>query len=259
MRLPTPRELCRASPTSPEIEQFVERARQRIRQCLEVEDERLLVIVGPCSVQDPDSLLGYAERLSQLQRQLSDRLLLVLRAHFEKPRTSTGWKGFLYDPHLNGSNDMPYALRTMRQLLLELAHMELPVATEFLEPTTPAYIGDLISWATVGARTVASQIHRQMASGLSMPVGFKNTPEGDIETALHALQTARLPHSPSSPPAAIKATWSFAAAAASPTTTAPPPPPAASSKKGSPLASSLTAAMTIAAANPSAKSMSFAT
>jgi len=192
--LPRPRELLKALPLSAEAARTVTLGREAIRRSADGLDERLLVIVGPCSVHDGKLLIDYAERLTALRQQMGDRLLLVLRAHFEKPRTSTGWKGFLYDPHLDGSNDMAHALVAMRQLLLTINEMGLPVGTEFLEPTTPAYISDLISWATVGARTASSQIHRQMASGLPMPVGFKNTPEGDIETAIQALLTARVRH-----------------------------------------------------------------
>ena len=173
----------------------VTRSREAVRQAVEGFDDRLVVIVGPCSVHDSAAMEEYAERLMALQQQVGDRLLLVLRAHFEKPRTSTGWKGFLYDPHLDGSNRMGQALFEMRRLLLSITSMGLPVATEFLEPTTYSYIGDLIAWATVGARTVSSQIHRQMASGLSMPVGFKNTPGGDVEAAIQAAITARNSHS----------------------------------------------------------------
>lgn len=169
--------------------------REAVHRAIEGLDDRLLVIVGPCSVHDPEALVEYAERLAALQKQVGDRLLLVLRAHFEKPRTSMGWKGFLYDPDLNGSHRISHALVEMRRLLQRFVQMELPVATEFLEPTTPLYIGDMITWATVGARTCSSQIHRQMASGLPMAVGFKNTPEGDVETAIQAVLTARISHS----------------------------------------------------------------
>jgi 3-deoxy-7-phosphoheptulonate synthase len=190
----TPRKLLDSAPLAPQAAQAVLQSRQLIRRCMEGLDERLLVIVGPCSVQDLGAMRDYAVRLSQLQKQLKDRVVLVLRAHFEKPRTGTGWKGFLYDPHLDGSGDMDYALKAMRQLLVEVANMGLPVATEFLEPTTPAYVADLISWATVGARTSSSQVHRQLASGLPMPVGFKNSTEGDIETAIQGLLSARSSH-----------------------------------------------------------------
>jgi 3-deoxy-7-phosphoheptulonate synthase len=172
----------------------VAQMREAVRRAAEGLDDRLLVIVGPCSVHDVEAVEEYAERLARLQSDMGDRLLLVLRAHFEKPRTSLGWKGFLYDPWLDGSDDMAGALFAMRRLLVKIAEMGVPVATEFLEPMTPAYIGDLVSWATVGARTASSQIHRQMASGLEMAVGFKNTPEGDVETAVQGVVAARVGH-----------------------------------------------------------------
>ncbi|MCH8538898.1 MAG: 3-deoxy-7-phosphoheptulonate synthase, partial [Alkalimonas sp.] len=186
--------LKQALPLSEQGAEFVQRARQTIADIIHGRDPRLLVITGPCSIHDPVSALEYAERLKQLQQQYSDSLYIVMRVYFEKPRTTVGWKGFINDPHLNDSFDLETGLTWGRELLLKLVDMELPTATEALDPISPQYMSDLISWAAIGARTVESQTHREMASGLSMPVGFKNGTDGNLSIALNALQSAASPH-----------------------------------------------------------------
>ena len=143
-------------------------------------DDRLLVVVGPCSVHDPVAAMDYARRLAELRRSLDDELLIVMRMYFEKPRTVTGWKGLINDPDLNGSYDVHRGLRPARQLLLDVVELGLPVGCEWLDPVTPQYIADAVAWGAIGARTTESQVHRQLASGLSMPVGFKNGTDGDV-------------------------------------------------------------------------------
>jgi 3-deoxy-7-phosphoheptulonate synthase len=168
--------------------------RAAIKRILSHEDGRLLVIVGPCSIHDPTAALEYAGRLNRLRQELQNRLCIVMRVYFEKPRTTVGWKGFIYDPHLDGSDDLPTGLRLARQLLLEINSLGLVTGTEMLDPITPQYLADLISWAVIGARTTESQTHREMASGLSMPVGFKNSTEGVLQVAIDAMKAARQPH-----------------------------------------------------------------
>ncbi len=168
--------------------------RQDVEQVLRGEDPRLLVVVGPCSVHDPAAALAYAGRLAELALQVKDRLLVVMRVYFEKPRTTVGWKGLINDPDLNGSFHVSRGLELARKLLLDITALGLPAGTEFLDPITPQYLDDLISWAAIGARTTESQTHRQMASGLSMPVGFKNATNGSLQVALDAMQSALSPH-----------------------------------------------------------------
>jgi 3-deoxy-7-phosphoheptulonate synthase len=153
------------------------------------------VVVGPCSIHDIDSALEYAQRLARLREELQDQLYIVMRVYFEKPRTTVGWKGLINDPHLDGSYDIATGLHKARQLLQQITAMGLPAGTEFLDPIVPQYIADLISWAAIGARTTESQTHREMASGLSMPVGYKNATDGSLQVALDAMQSARTPHS----------------------------------------------------------------
>jgi 3-deoxy-7-phosphoheptulonate synthase len=169
--------------------------RDTIRRILHQQDPRFLVVVGPCSIHDVDGAMQYARRLDQLRRELGDRLYLVMRVYFEKPRTTIGWKGLINDPRLDGSYDIETGLRTARRLLLAMTEMGLPTATEFLDPIVPQYIADLVSWAAIGARTTESQTHREMASGLSMPVGFKNGTDGSLQIAMDAMGAARHPHS----------------------------------------------------------------
>lgn len=194
-RLISPREVKERLPASPEILAKVAEYRGTCRRILRGEDPRLLVIVGPCSIHDPVSALDYARRLADLAKEVEDKLFLVMRVYFEKPRTTVGWKGLINDPYLNDSGDMQHGIKVARQLLLDVAALGLPAATEVLDPIMPQYIADLISWSAIGARTTESQTHREMASGLSMPVGFKNGTDGSIQTAIDAMRSSRSPHS----------------------------------------------------------------
>lgn len=168
--------------------------RAEVRDILLGEDKRLLVVVGPCSIHDDAAALEYARRLMTLSAELSRHLYIVMRVYFEKPRTTVGWKGLINDPHMDGSFDMEEGLTRARRLLLSVCEMGLPTATEMLDPITPQYLADLVVWASIGARTTESQTHRQMASGLSMPVGYKNGTDGNLQTALDAMESARHPH-----------------------------------------------------------------
>jgi 3-deoxy-7-phosphoheptulonate synthase len=170
-------------------------ARETVRNILKGVDDRLLCIVGPCSIHDPEAALDYAERLQRLSRNLSTRLFIMMRVYFEKPRTTVGWKGLINDPNMDDSCQMETGLRIARSLLLQINRMGLGAATEMLDPITPQYIADLISWSAIGARTTESQTHREMASGLSMPVGFKNSTDGNLQVAINAIESARHPHS----------------------------------------------------------------
>ena len=172
----------------------VREARERIKAILRGEDSRLLVIVGPCSVHDVQAAQEYAAAIAEEHRRHRDQLEVVMRVYFEKPRTTVGWKGLINDPHLDGSYDINTGLRLARGLLLHLADMGLPAATELLDPVVPQYIADLISWTAIGARTTESQTHREMASGLSMPIGFKNGTDGSAITAINAMEAAARPH-----------------------------------------------------------------
>lgn len=181
-------------PISETAARLVTETRNRIRQILSGSDRRLLVIVGPCSIHDVNAAMEYGEKLVKLRKELGDRLEVVMRVYFEKPRTSVGWKGLINDPHLDGSYDINAGLRLARKLLLDLAHIGLPAATELLDPIIPQYIADVISWTAIGARTTESQTHREMASGLSMPVGFKNGTDGGLHAAINAMLSASQPH-----------------------------------------------------------------
>lgn len=174
--------------------QTVSAARQRIQAILNGEDRRLLVIVGPCSVHDVDAARDYANRLLPLRQTHAADLEVVMRVYFEKPRTTVGWKGLINDPHLDGSYDINTGLRLARALLLDLARDGMPAATELLDPVVPQYIADLISWTAIGARTTESQTHREMASGLSMPIGYKNSTDGSVTIAINAMKAASKPH-----------------------------------------------------------------
>ena len=173
---------------------LVSRTRDDIRAILAGEDDRLLVVVGPCSIHDPEAALDYAGRLHALREQLSDDLLIVMRVYFEKPRTTVGWKGLINDPDLDGSFQINRGLRTARQLLIELNSRGVPAGVEFLDILTPQYLADTVSWGAIGARTTESQVHREMVSGLSAPVGFKNGTDGSVKIAADAVQSARNPH-----------------------------------------------------------------
>lgn len=192
--LVSPEALRTDLPASALANDTVANTREAIANILNGSDPRKMVVVGPCSIHDVDAALAYARFLAPLQRELSDRLVILMRVYFEKPRTTIGWKGLINDPHLDGSCDMAHGIRLARKLLLELAEMGLPTATEILDPITPQYVAELISWAAVGARTTESQTHREMASGLSMPIGFKNSTDGSLQAAINAMISARQPH-----------------------------------------------------------------
>jgi 3-deoxy-7-phosphoheptulonate synthase len=181
-------------PLSEEGSLVVSRARQEVVRILEGQDDRLLVVVGPCSVHDPAAAREYARRLRRVAEALAGDLLIVMRVYFEKPRTTVGWKGLINDPHLDGSFAINEGLRLARRLLLDLVEMGLPAGCEFLDPITPQFIADLVTWGAIGARTTESQVHRELASALSMPVGFKNGTDGGVQIAIDAVRAAAHPH-----------------------------------------------------------------
>lgn len=191
--LPAPAFGISELPRSEKQATFVAESRGTIRRILNGEDDRLLVIVGPCSIHDTQSGIEYAKRLKELSERVSEKLFLVMRVYFEKPRTTVGWKGLIMDPDLDGSDNISKGLHTARQFLREVIELGVPTATELLDPITPQYIADLICWSAIGARTSESQTHRQMASGLSMPIGFKNTVSGDLVAAVNAIGAASKP------------------------------------------------------------------
>jgi 3-deoxy-7-phosphoheptulonate synthase len=195
VRLLTPRELKAQSPAPNAVNAMVARSRERVIRILRQEDPRLLVVIGPCSIHDEKSALEYATRLSRLQKEFAGQMEIIMRVYFEKPRTTIGWKGLINDPHLDGSQDIETGLHIARKLLLDITGLGLPTATEFLDPIVPQYIADLVTWAAIGARTTESQTHREMASGLSMPVGLKNGTDGSLQVAIDAMGAARHPHS----------------------------------------------------------------
>ena len=194
-RLIAPQQLKDELPISEAAAETVFNGREEVKKILSGEDKRLIVVVGPCSIHDPKAGLEYAGRLKELADRVADRMRVVMRVYFEKPRTTVGWKGLINDPHLDDTFDINEGLRIARRFLKETAEMGLPAATEMLEPITPQYIADLITLASIGARTTESPTHRQMASGLSMPVGFKNGTEGNLDVAINAQQAALEPHS----------------------------------------------------------------
>jgi 3-deoxy-7-phosphoheptulonate synthase len=192
--LPTPAQVLSELSMPPSAQDLVASSRDEIRACLYGQDDRLLVIVGPCSVHDPAAALDYARRLSALARELSGELLIVMRVYFEKPRTTVGWKGLINDPDIDGSHQIRKGLLLARKTLLGVLNEGLPAATEFLEPTSPQYLADAVSWGAIGARNTESQIHRQLASGLSMPVGFKNATDGSVDAAVNGCFAAAQCH-----------------------------------------------------------------
>jgi 3-deoxy-7-phosphoheptulonate synthase len=192
--MPSPRELHERVPLPDAGAQFVAAARAALCRVLDRSDPRLLLIVGPCSIHDPAAGLEYAERLRALAAEVQDSFYVVMRVYFEKPRTATGWKGFINDPHMDDSFHIEEGMERARRFLVDLAAMGLPAATEALDPAAPQYLGDLIAWYAIGARTSESQTHREMASGLSAPVGFKNATDGNIGVAINAIRSARAPH-----------------------------------------------------------------
>ena len=191
--LPSPAALLAELPKTEAQAEFIAHAREEIRRLIFTDDKRFLLIVGPCSIHDLDAGRDYARRLAALAREVSDRIMIVMRVYFEKPRTTVGWKGLIMDPHLDGSHDIAAGLRLGRAFLRDVLDLGLPTATEFLDPITPQYVADLVCWGAIGARTTESQTHRQMASGLSMPLGFKNGTDGSIQTAINAIKAAGQP------------------------------------------------------------------
>lgn len=193
--LPSPCEIKECYPLSEKSAKWIQRSRLTLQRILDGDDSRLLLIVGPCSIHSITGALDYATKLRALSDAVADKFFIVMRAYYEKPRTCFGWKGLTNDPELNGSNNIEKGIALTRQFLLKLALEEIPVATEILDPMTIPYFEDLITWGCIGARTSESQIHRQMASGLTMPIGFKNNPDGNIHVALRGILSASQPHS----------------------------------------------------------------
>ena len=191
----TPEELKKEYPASDNIFQLTLNSRETISSIIHKKDKRMLVVVGPCSIHDPEAAIDYAERLKELQARLADTMFIVMRVYFEKPRTALGWRGLIIDPDLDGSYNLEKGLRLSRNILISILNLGLPIATEMLDPIIPQYIADLISWSAIGARTSESQIHRELASGLSMPVGFKNGTDGDADIAINAMISSQSQHS----------------------------------------------------------------
>ncbi len=194
-KLVTPTALKNELPLGDVLTQKVLDDREAVRNIIHLKDDRLLVVIGPCSIHDPKAALDYAMRLAKIAEEVKDRYFIVMRVYFEKPRTTIGWKGFINDPDLDDSCDMEKGLYSARKLMLDIVKLGLPIATEFLDPIVPQYTADLVSWSAIGARTTESQTHREMASGLSMPVGFKNATDGNIMVAINAIESASIPHS----------------------------------------------------------------
>lgn len=190
-----PADLRQVFPLSEKDRAFVCRSREQIKDIIQRRDKRLMVVVGPCSIHDTDAALEYAGRLSELSRKVNDQLFLIMRVYFEKPRTTVGWKGLINDPDMDGSHLISKGLGIARGLLSKMTSLEVPVANEMLDPITPEYVADLISWGAIGARTTESQTHREMSSGLSFPVGFKNGTDGNLQIAIDAMKAAQHPHS----------------------------------------------------------------
>ena len=191
--LMTPEELSGNFSRPPKIEQFIENSREIIKKITQGKENKLLVVVGPCSIHDTKAAMEYANKLKELTKKVQDHLFLVMRVYFEKPRTSLGWKGLIYDPHLDNSNDIITGLKIARELLLEINAIGVPVATEFVDTLVPQYLKDLVSWGAIGARTSKSQIHRQLVSSLPFAVGFKNSMSGNINAAINAVRAAQQP------------------------------------------------------------------
>jgi 3-deoxy-7-phosphoheptulonate synthase len=193
--LTTPRELLNELPAGDEHVRTVVEGRKTVERILRGEDHRLLAIVGPCSIHDPAMGLDYARKLTELAAEVSDSIYIIMRVYFEKPRTKLGWRGLILDPHINGSNDIQGGLRIARKLLLDINALGMPAGSEMLDPIVPQYIDDLLSWGAIGARTTESQTHREMSSGLSMPIGFKNGTDGSVDTAVNAMTSSKHSHS----------------------------------------------------------------
>lgn len=193
--LVSPALLLEELPLSEAEGEKISQYREEVARIVQGLDKRILVIVGPCSIHDPKAALEYAEKLSRVAKKYKQELLILMRVYFEKPRTTVGWKGLINDPYLNETYHINYGLKLARELMLKISNMDLPIAAEFLDTITPQYIADLVSWGAIGARTTESQVHRELASGLSMPIGFKNATSGDIGIALDAIIAANHPHS----------------------------------------------------------------
>lgn len=190
-----PADLRQVFPMNDGGSEFITSSRDQIKKILRGEDPRLMVVVGPCSIHDPKGATEYAERLSALASELSDQLFIIMRVYFEKPRTTVGWKGLINDPDMDGSHKISKGLGIARSLLCKITELRLPVANEMLDPITPEYLADMICWGAIGARTTESQPHRELASGLSFPIGFKNGTDGNLQIALDAMVSAKAPHS----------------------------------------------------------------
>lgn len=193
--LASPADLKRSLPATETDQEFIHNARETVKNILRGDDKRILLIMGPCSIHDVDAAKEYASKLKVLANEVADTFFILMRTYFEKPRTTIGWKGILFDPHLDGSNDINTGLKITRELLLYLAEEEIPTATEFLDPSSAPYISDLITWGCIGSRTAESQTHRELASGLPMPVGFKNNTDGNTQIAVNGVLAASQPHS----------------------------------------------------------------
>jgi 3-deoxy-7-phosphoheptulonate synthase len=190
-----PADLRQVFPLSAAHAEFVNTSREQLKEIIQRRDRRLMVVVGPCSIHDTEAAVDYARRLAALARRVEDQLMLVMRVYFEKPRTTVGWKGLINDPDMNGTHLISKGLGIARGLLLKLTELKVPVANEMLDPITPEYVADMISWGAIGARTTESQTHREMSSGLSFPVGFKNGTDGNLQIAMDAIKAAQHPHS----------------------------------------------------------------
>ena len=193
-KVPAPYELVNKHPINDEISKLVYGTRNEISQILHDKDDRLFVVVGPCSIHDPESAIEYAERLTEERKKFNENLLLIMRVYFEKPRTTVGWKGLINDPDINESFNIAKGVEIARKLLIDIANLGLPAGTEFLDPISPQYVTDVISWGAIGARTAESQIHRELASGLSCPIGIKNGTDGGLKAAIDGIQAANHSH-----------------------------------------------------------------
>ena len=193
-KVPAPYELVNKHPINDEISKLVYGTRNEISQILHDKDDRLFVVVGPCSIHDPESAFEYAERLTEQSKKFNENLLLIMRVYFEKPRTTVGWKGLINDPDINESFNIAKGVEIARKLLIDIANLGLPAGTEFLDPISPQYVTDVISWGAIGARTAESQIHRELASGLSCPIGIKNGTDGGLKAAIDGIQAANHSH-----------------------------------------------------------------
>ena len=193
-KVPAPYELVNKFPINDEIAKLVYGTRNEISQILHGKDDRLFVVVGPCSIHDPESAIEYATKLAEQNSRLKENLLIIMRVYFEKPRTTVGWKGLINDPDINETYDIAKGVEMARKLLIEIANLKLPAGTEFLDPISPQYVTDIISWGAIGARTAESQIHRELASGLSCPIGIKNGTDGGLKAAIDGIQAANHSH-----------------------------------------------------------------